>query len=98
MEEPGYCTYNRMVHSSAEDGSPEVNEQEESPYEGLGFAAALWLWGSMAWLAPGYICFDGWGTWVCNIVGGIFIAISFGGAAMGVGKPTDKVTVWSFSS
>ena len=98
MGESGYCTCNYRVDSSAEHGSPEVNEQEKSPYEGLGFATALWLWGSIAWLAPGYIGFDGWGMWVCNIFGGISIAISFGGAAVEVGKLTDKVTVWSFSS
>lgn len=63
-----------------------MNDQDKSPYEGLAFAAALWLWGSVAWIAPSYIGFGGIGMWVCNIVGGILIAVSFGGAAMEVGS------------
>lgn len=63
-----------------------MNAEDKSPYEGLAFAAALWLWGSIVWFAPGYIGFGGAGLWVCNIFGGILIAISFAGAGLEIGK------------
>lgn len=63
-----------------------MDEQEKTPYDGLALAAAFWLWGSIAWFAPAYLGFGGVAMWVCNIVGGILMAISFGGAGMEIGK------------
>jgi hypothetical protein len=64
-----------------------VTEQRDAKHlEGLGIAGMFWLWGSLAWVAPPYIGFGGWGQWAFNIAGAVLIAIAFAGAGIELGK------------
>lgn len=56
------------------------NNSEASIHEGFAVAAIFGLLATLFWIAPWYVGFSGTLEWVCFALGGVSIAVSFGGA------------------
>ncbi len=59
-----------------------TEKDETSKHDGFALAASFAIWGATLWFAPSYVEFSGMLLAVCYLLGGLFVAISFGGAFM----------------
>lgn len=56
------------------------NSEQRSTNRGFAVAGSFGSWGSILWITPTYVQFSGTGQWICYILGGLCVAISFLGA------------------